>query len=154
MITEAITNSQRREVLRLFLANFSNIDPNAVPMTEHDYLYAPIVAQYHDPDSGRLIAAALTCRAQVATMAILAQQRGLPDGGYIPVLDKHSELDLICVDPRFRGQGIGKRLIDYLEQRLRDRGVRVWFGNATPDLDIVRLKRFYANCNFTLVPDG
>lgn len=153
MISEATTDAERRAVQELFQACFVDISPSAVPMTSADHLYAPIVAQYVD-DAGRLVGAALTCRAQVAVTTATAAAMGLPDTGYRSVLDKHSELDLMAVLPDARGQGIGGRLVAYLEDRLRDRGVRVWFGNATADLEVARLREFYARHGFTVLPDG
>jgi hypothetical protein len=72
-------------------------------MTSMDSSYAPIVAQYID-DAGRLIGAALTCRAQVAVTTVTAAAMGLPDTGYASVLDKHSELDLVAVAPDARAR--------------------------------------------------
>lgn len=51
MIHEANTDAARHEVLDFFLAAFDDIDPNAVPMTVHDDLYAPLVVQFRDENS-------------------------------------------------------------------------------------------------------
>jgi len=48
----------------------------------------------------------------------------------------------------------GSQLLNYLEDQLRQRGVRVWFGNATPDLDVDRLRMFYERHGFRVLPDG
>lgn len=85
--------------------HFEDIASNAVPMTRLDDLYAPVVARYVDDVSGRLVAAALSCRAQVVAGAIQAERAGRPDGGYSRLRDKHSELDLMCVVPEFRSGG-------------------------------------------------
>lgn len=153
MITEAATDEERRAVQELFGTCFLDISPTAVPMTSEDGTYAPIVAQYID-GQGRLIGAALTCRAQLAATSVTAAAMGLPDTGYRSVLDKHSELDLMAVLPDARGNGIGGQMVKYLEARLRERGVRVWFGNATADLEVDRLREFYARQGFTVLPDG
>lgn len=74
-----------------------------------------------------------------------------PAADYTAVLNRHSELDLISVLPDARGQGIGSQMLAYLEQQLRVRGVRVWFGNVTVDLDVDRLRAFYTSHGFTVL---
>lgn len=76
MIHEANTDAARREVLDFFLAAFDDIDPNAVPMTVHDDLYAPLVVQFRDENSRQLLGAALTCCAQVAAGCVVMNKRG------------------------------------------------------------------------------
>jgi GNAT superfamily N-acetyltransferase len=71
-----------------------------------------------------------------------------------PVMDRHSELDLMCVVPNARGRGIGSTLVEDMEGRLRDRGVRAWFGNATSDLGTTKLRQFYSRHGFTVLDDG
>jgi hypothetical protein len=44
--------------------------------------------------------------------------------------------------------------VTYLEDQLRERGVRAWFGNVTPDLDVLRLRKFYTRHGFAVLPDG
>jgi GNAT superfamily N-acetyltransferase len=153
VITEAVTDAERRAVQGLFETCFAGIGPTAVPMTKDDDSYAPIVAKYLD-DQGKLIGAALTCRAPLAVTTVTAAAMGLPETGYRSVLDKHSELDLMAVVPDARGKGVGGELVQYLEARLRDRGVRVWFGNATADLEVDRLREFYMGHGFTVLADG
>lgn len=155
LTTMADTDAQRQEVLDLFLHTFSDIAPNAVPMTDMDSMYAPLVAQYSDSDSGALLGAALTCRAQLPVGSMTLPPDAMPPGmNYAPVLDKHSELDLMAVVPTARGRGIGTMLLSYLEHQLNAHGVRVWFGNATTDLDTARLRRFYCRRGFTVLDDG
>jgi GNAT superfamily N-acetyltransferase len=148
-IEEATTNAQRSEVQALFERSFNGIDPTAVPRIEYDTLYAPLIVRCHDSETGRLIGAALTCRAQVAVDAKLIGR-----GEYNTVLDKHSQLDLMCVVPEHQGRGIGSGLVCAIEDRLRQRGVRVWFGNATKDLDTERLQKFYSRHGFKILPEG
>ncbi|MFE2267141.1 GNAT family N-acetyltransferase [Streptomyces griseosporeus] len=69
-------------------------------------------------------------------------------------MDRHSELDLMAVDPEFRGRGIGSELVKALESRLQERGVRIWFGNATRDLETDKLRNFYARHGFRVLPEG
>ena len=153
IITLATTNEQRAEVQDLFNRVFVGIEENAVPVIEHDYLYAALVPQIRD-ETGRLIAAAMTCRTQIAAGAIMASRAGLPDrSGVLPLLDMHSELDLIAVDPTRRGQGLASQLLRYLEAELASRGVRVWFGNVTANLDVDRLREFYNSHGFNVLPD-
>ncbi|MCV7289199.1 MULTISPECIES: GNAT family N-acetyltransferase [Mycobacteriaceae] len=157
MIQLANNDAERQEVLDFFLKIFDDIDSNAVPMTAHDDLYRPLVVQYRDNASGRLVGAALSCRAQVAAGSALMIKRGAqlpPANDYSAVLDRHSELDLMGVAPEARNQGIGTQMLSYLEKRLRSQGVRVWFGNVTSDLEVDRLRKFYASHGFTVLDTG
>lgn len=157
MIQLANSDEERREVLDFFLDIFDDIDSNAVPMTTHDDLYRPLVVQYRDNASGQLVGAALTCRAQVAAGSALMVKRGgqLPTANdFTAVLDRHSELDLMGVAPAARNQGIGAQMLTYLEKRLRARGVRVWFGNVTSNLEVDRLREFYTSHGFTVLDNG
>lgn len=154
MITTADTDSERREMQALFDENFSDIAADAVPMVASDDLYAPLVVRCIDDATGVLIGGALTCRAQLAAAAIHAERSGLSLGGYSRLRDKHSELDLMCVALGYRGRGIGGQMIEFMEGRLRERGVRVWFGNATEDLDVDRLRAFYTRHGFVVLDEG
>ncbi|GMA22269.1 hypothetical protein GCM10025864_44950 [Luteimicrobium album] len=148
-ITEAVTTVQRAAVQRLFASAIHGIAPNAVPAPEHDYLYAPVIAQARDED-GHLLGAALSCRAQVAAGSAILGSRG----PYANVLDKHSELDLLAVEPNARGRGIGGALVHHLETRLASTGVRAWFGVVTADLQADQLEKFYRRHGFTITEPG
>ena len=142
-----------RVAVRNFLGQYiDGIAPNAVPSLENDDLYRPLVPWVRD-DSGGVLAAALTCRSQFAAgAATLARLGGpIPPAAtqYMPVLDKHSELDLLAVRPDHRGNGLGSQLLNWMENRLRSMGVRVWFGNVTKSLAIGDLRRFYARHGFS-----
>ncbi|MEB3020385.1 GNAT family N-acetyltransferase [[Mycobacterium] crassicus] len=157
MIQIANSDAERQEVLGLFLDIFDDIAPNAVPMTAHDDLYKPLVIQFRSDTTQQLLGAALSCRAQVAAGSALMAKSGaqLPsENDYAPVLDKHSELDLIGVRPEAREQGIGSQMLAFLETTLASRGVRVWFGNVTDDLEADRLRPFYRRHGFTVLDDG
>jgi len=157
VIQAANSDSERQEVLDLFLNIFDDIAPNAVPMTAHDDLYKPLVLQFRDDGTQQLVGAALTCRAQVAVGSALMTKSGAqlpPAGNYTAVLDKHSELDLIGVMPQARNQGIGSQMLAYLEARLSSQGVRVWFGNVSDNLEADRLRPFYASHGFTVLDHG
>ncbi|MEJ3741842.1 GNAT family N-acetyltransferase [Actinomycetes bacterium KLBMP 9797] len=154
MITEATADDERREVQVLFESVFGDIDAHAVPPTRSDHLYAPLVLRYHDPDTGTLAGALLACRAQIAVSAQMIGGR-LPGGpDYRGVLDKHRELDLMAVTPPFRSRGIGSALLTTARELLAARGVRVWFGNATEDLNVERLRHFYTTHGFTVLHPG
>ncbi len=148
-ISEANTDAQRAEVQELFSRTFRGIAPNAIPAVKDDHLYAPLVLHYHDIETGQLAGAALTCRSQVAVGMTMMRR---PE--YAPVMDRHSELDLMAVAPAFRGRGVGSALVSAMEDRLRERGVRIWFGNATRDLETARLREFYTRHGFTVLPDS
>lgn len=154
MITEAATDAERAEVQALFEQSFHDIDPAAVPMSKSDHLYAPLILRLTDEETGALAGAALTCRAQLVAALSMSRLRlpGMPDVDKIK--DKHSELDLMAVRPEYRGRGFGTALVEAMEQRLRARGVRVWFGNVTPDLDAGALRRFYARRGFDVGAPG
>ncbi|APU16433.1 MULTISPECIES: GNAT family N-acetyltransferase [Actinoalloteichus] len=157
MISEADTDPRRRDVLDLFTAVIDKVEPTAVPMTELDELYAPLVLQYHDPETGRLLGAALSCRAQIAVgsaLRLMSGQRMPRELDFGPVLDRHSQLQLLAVVPEARGQGIGGRLLEESKNRLRDRGVRVWFGNVTVDQEADSLRRLFARHGFTVLDAG
>lgn len=146
-ITLAESEAERRDILALFLDTFVDIAENAVPMPDVDRLYAPMIAQVRD-ESGALVGAALTCRPQKAAgMALMP-------GFDVSRADLVSELDLMTVRPDRRGQGIGRRMLDFIEPRLAERGVRAWFGNATLDLDLPALRRFYSAAGFHVLADG
>ena len=154
MIQVASSDTERQEVLDLFLHIFDDIAPNAVPMTAHDYMYNPLVLQFRDDTTQQLVGAALTCRAQVAAGSVLFSNSGQqlpPARDYTAVLDKHSELDLIGVALEARNQGIGSQMLTYLETRLASQGVRVWFGNVTDNLEAERLRKFYGSHGFTVL---
>lgn len=138
----------------LFESVFSDIDEFAVPPTSSDHMYAPLVLRYHDPDTSALAGAALACRAQVAATAMLAGGRLPGNRDYRTVLDKHRELDLMCVAPAFRDRGIGGALLTAMREELAAQGVRVWFGNAIDGYDLDGLRRFYTRHGFTVLADG
>jgi ribosomal protein S18 acetylase RimI-like enzyme len=160
VIKHADTDEERGDVQTLFDRVFDDIDPTAVPVGDDDATYAPLVVQYRSPDSGQLLGAALTCRTQLAAgMSMLrpmpSSKFPLPDErDYRTVLDKHSELDLMAVEPEFRGQGIGGAMIGHMETILRERGVRVWFGNVTTNLNTEALRKFYTSLGFSVLEDG
>ncbi|MCZ2850004.1 GNAT family N-acetyltransferase [Modestobacter sp. VKM Ac-2978] len=149
MIEDVTADAERAAVQAFFSEHFDNIAPNAVPMADVDYLYAPLILRYVDQATGELLGAGLSNRAAVAVASATAQQMmGSDPLGYAKVLDAHSELDLLAVRRDVRGRGIGAQLIDDMAQRLRARGVRAWFGNVTPNLDVEGLSRFYARNGF------
>jgi GNAT superfamily N-acetyltransferase len=157
VIQLATSDSERQEVLDLFLRIFDDIALNAVPMTAHDYLYNPLVLQFRDDATKHLVGAALTCRAQVAAGSVLITASGgqlPPAKDYTLVLDKHSELDLIGVVPEARNRGIGSQMLAWLETRPASQGVRVWFGNVSDNLEADRLRPFYASHGFTVLDHG
>ena len=156
MITQAESDDDRREVLEHFLSTFDDIDSQAVPLSCYDDLYDPVVAVYRANADGPILGAALTCRSQVAVGSVVAQRRGLAlpaSSDFTSVLGKHSELDLISVLPCARNRGIGSQLMSYLEQQLQSRGVRIWFGHVTSDLDN-RLRSFYTTHGFNVTDAG
>ncbi|MFG2056188.1 GNAT family N-acetyltransferase [Micromonospora sp. NPDC048930] len=158
-ITEATTADERRQVQRLFEEIIGDIDAGAVPAITNAYFPA-VVAQYHDPDTGVLVGAALATRSQLAGRAAEFAALGIP---LVPemrramapgVLDRHRELDLLAVRAEFRGRGIGSQLLAHIEGRLRADGVRVLFGNVVHGLDAEALRRFYRRHGYRVLDDG
>lgn len=155
MIQEASSDAERAEVQRFFSKHFDHIKPNAVPMSEVDHIYAPLILRVVDDETGELLGASLTCRAYKAVASVMSlQMTGRDPLGLSGLLDKHRELDLMAVRPDARGRGIGAQLIEEMAARLRLQGVRVLFGNATTDLDLDALERFYSRSGFFVVERG
>lgn len=154
MITDVYDDADRDQVQKLLQALIPDIAPTAVPMSKFDGMYAPVIMKAID-DDGALIGAVLSCRAQIAAAASLAPEQALPGmPSYGPVMDTHSELDLLAVAPDARGRGVGSALLSAVEDRLRERGVRWWFGNVTHQLDAERLRRFYERHGSEVGPVG
>ena len=151
-ITTAETDDDRVAVRNYLAQYIDGIAHNAVPSLKNDDFYSALVPWVRD-ESGDVLAAALTCRSQIAAGAAMLARRGgsIPPAAthYLPVLDKHSELDLLAVRPDHRGDGLGSQLLEWMEVRLRSMGVRVWFGNVTKSLTIEDLRRFYARHGFS-----
>jgi GNAT superfamily N-acetyltransferase len=148
VIEDVHEDADRAQVQQFLQSIIPGIAPNAVPMSASDGMYSPVIMRAVD-DDGHLVGAALSCRAQVAAMASALRGRTLPRlGDFGPVLDAHSELDLLAVAPEVRCQGIGSSLLSAVEGRLRERGVHCWFGNVTPAMDVNRLRSFYSRHGF------
>jgi GNAT superfamily N-acetyltransferase len=152
VITLAESDEERRDVLNLFLDVFEDIAPTAVPMRDVDHMYEPLIAQVRD-DKGELIAGALTCRPQIAAGLSMLPEALRPKE-LARAAERVSELDLMAVRPDRRGEGLGQALVSYLEPLLVARGVRAWFGNVTPELEIARLRRFYDRAGFQVLANG
>lgn len=152
-ITLAMSNGEREEIIDLFARTFQDLLPDAVPSVELEHVFRPLVAQIRD-DNGRLLAAAMTARAYRAAIPLLMPGVPMPGPDMTSVLDAHSELDLIAVDPAMRTQGMGSALIRFLQPVLVARGVRAWFGHAPDYLDVERLRRFYTRNGFKVLPLG
>lgn len=144
------TDAERLEVREFLAEHIPGIASTAVPATAMDTAYAPLVPVVRD-DGGQIVAAALSCRAQVAAGAAMT---GMGLRMFGPALDRHSELDLIAVAEDARGNGLGTRLVNDMEAALVRRGVRVWFGNVTEGTDIAQLRKFYSGLGFTVLADG
>jgi GNAT superfamily N-acetyltransferase len=149
-ITYVSTDVERLEVHDFLTQHIPGIAPTAVPVTAMDAVYTPLVPVIRDDDD-QIVAAALTCRAQLAAGAAMAGM-GLKTFG--TALDKHSELDLLAVADRARGSGLGTMLVNDMQDKLVQRGVRIWFGNATKDSDVDRLRGFYLGLGFKVLGNG
>lgn len=146
----AKTDQELGAVQRRLEAAIPGIAPDAVPRTSWGQQNFDVTVAQFLNDQDELVGAALTCRAQVAVSSMMM---GDPLG-VAPVLDRHSELDLIAVRPEARGQGIGSAMIDFLEQGLDAADVKVWFGNVTTGQDVEQLRSFYSRHGFTVGAPG
>lgn len=144
------TDAERLEVRDFVAEHIPGIADTAVPVTAMDAAYAPLVPVVRN-DSNQIMAAALTCRAQVAAGAAMT---GMGQTIFGTALDKHSELDLLAVAEDARGNGLGTLLVNDLEAKLVQRGVRVWFGNVTKDSDAEQLRKFYSELGFKVLANG
>lgn len=144
------TDAERLEVRDFLAEHIPGIADTAVPAKTMDIAYNPLVPVVRD-ESGQIVAAALTCRAQLAAGAALT---GMGQKMFGTALDRHSELDLIAVAEDARGNGLGTRMVNDMEAELVRRGVRVWFGNVTEGSDITRLRTYYSRLGFKVLADG
>lgn len=153
----ADTDAKRSAVGAFLKQQMPQIHDNAVPAVSMDDVYNPTVA-YVDDAEGAVVAAALTNRAQVVVAARYARKAGLPmppgGGDYATVADRHSELDLFAVAEDRRNEGLGGSLLVFIEYRLLQAGVRVWFGNVLPSVDAEHARRFYERHGFTMTQAG
>lgn len=150
-INYANTDDERQEVRDFLADHIPGVQLTAVPQTGMDGAYAPLVPVVRSKQ-GQIVAAALTCRAQLAARGSLIPALAVED--YTAVMNKHSELDLLAVAESAQGNGLGTSLVLDLEARLAKRGVRVWFGNVTSGTDAERLRSFYSKLGFTVLDDG
>lgn len=152
-ITTARSAEERQE-LRDFLAkHLHDIAPDAVPKPEWDRNYETVALTVKR--EGRLVAGLLTCYTQIASASFMAPE------GMNETMDKvrrlaplHAELDLIAVSPEARSSGLGTVLIAEAEAILKERGTKFWFGCVTDDLEVDRLRGYYQELGFTVLPDG
>lgn len=149
-ITYVSADAERLEVRDFLAAHIPGIASTAVPATAMDAAYAPLVPVVRAED-GRILAAALTCRSQVAAAAAMT---GRGEQLFGAALERHSELDLLAVAEDVRGQGLGTLLIKDMQERLVERGVRVWFGNVSVSSDADRLRGFYSTLGFKVLGNG
>lgn len=155
-VCDATSDAERAEVEEFLSRNLRHVAHEAVPRTNSDWVYRPVILQLRD-SSNAVIAAALSNRSQFAAECVRMTRSGRRDSAllaYSNVVDTHSELDLIAVDHAWRGKGIGSHLIRHLESVLRDMSVRVWFGNTESTSDPERLRLFYERHGFITTAPG
>lgn len=148
-VTYAATDVERLEVREFLADHIPGIAPTAVPVTAMDPAYTPLVPMIRGDDN-QIVAAALTCRAQLAAAAAMT---GKGEQTFGTALDKHSELDLLAVAEHARGNGLGTLLVNALQDKLVQNGIRVWFGNVTEDLNVGQLRAFYTRLGFKVLDD-
>ena len=76
--------------------------------------------------------------------------------GPVPLTQSTFDLYWIAVDPTFQGEGIGSKLLDFLEKNLRDMGGRMILADTSSISQYERTQRFYLKEGFqevARVPD-
>ena len=76
--------------------------------------------------------------------------------GPVPMTQSTFDLYWIAVDPTFQGEGIGSKLLDFLEKNLRDMGGRMILADTSSISQYERTQRFYLKEGFqevARVPD-
>jgi ribosomal protein S18 acetylase RimI-like enzyme len=153
--TPALTAQDRTEVQEFFETHFPDIAPDAIPAIEHDNLYDPIILTVRENGpGGRILAAALSCRTNEVVALLRFPLMAELGASAKKVAPLHSNLDLIATATEARGAGLGAMLLTEMEARLAEKGVRVWFGCVTEDLDTVKLRPYYEQRGFTVLADG
>lgn len=152
MITLAGTNAERRAAERLWAQHGDWVVHSGIICDPaDDDVYLPLVAQVHI--EGRLVGATYT-----RPLRSFAEQANDPDEPNRErcreLLPRYIELDAMAVDPRFRGQGIGAAMLNYLEPKIRARGGRMLFGQVTSDAEASFLRRYYSQLGFRCMPEG
>jgi ribosomal protein S18 acetylase RimI-like enzyme len=76
--------------------------------------------------------------------------------GPTPMTKGTFDLYWIVVDPKFQGQGIGSKLLDFLEKVLREKGGRIILAETSSIPEYEKTQRFYLEKGFrevARVPD-
>jgi ribosomal protein S18 acetylase RimI-like enzyme len=76
--------------------------------------------------------------------------------GRTPMTQGTFDLYWISVDPNFQGQGIGSKLLDFLEERVREEGGRMILADTSTIPQYEKTKNFYLQNKFqevASVPD-
>jgi GNAT superfamily N-acetyltransferase len=69
-------------------------------------------------------------------------------------LDRVSNLDLMAVEPAYRGRGLGGLLLSEMGSRLSGAGVKVWFGGITNTGASVEHAAFFEHHGFKVLDAG
>ncbi len=76
--------------------------------------------------------------------------------GPVPMTDGTFDLYWIAVDPDFQSQGVGSKLMDFLEGTLRETGARMLLADTSSTPQYEKTRRFYLKKGFrevARVPD-
>lgn len=149
----AATDRERAAVSALLAGLVDAGTAVAVPAAKLDPYYEPIVVQAKTAE-GRLVGAILTRRAPMAVAYFTGLDQGLGRVEYEAELDRVSFLDLVGVDPEFRGKGIATALLAEAEARLAARGTRVWFGGIPRSATSVPIAGFFEGHGFQVLQTG
>ena len=151
-ISLAETDESRQDAQAFFEQAFPGDSRIAVPSTIMDLMYRTLLVQVRD-DEGRLVAAAMSVEPHLTSGLGVLPPEARP-AELVKVAGKVSELDRIAVLPEHRGQGLGRRMLEFLEPHLAERGVQTWFGSANEREHVVELRRFFEGSGFTVLTDG
>lgn len=149
-MSEAANNKDRSTVQSFLQRRIPEVGSAPVPLVELDYATDPTVLQIHD-ETGSLVAAA-SAGATLAVSLIRAKKcfpSRLKD--YLAMASKIRELDLIAVDEQFRNQGLASRLLTTLEEKYKNEGVKILYGNVADEKNEISLTNFYKNRGYIIV---
>ncbi|MCU1403777.1 MAG: acetyltransferase family protein [Glaciihabitans sp.] len=152
-VSTADDDASRRRVQELFSRTIDGASPTAVPKVADNNLYAPLVLQVHSA-AGKLVAAGLSLRAPMAIWYFAELKAGEEQAELEEELDRVSNLDLMAVEPEFRGQGLGALLIAEMAKHLSHSGTRVWFGGISKSDNSASLVTFYEKHGFKVLEPG
>lgn len=87
---------------------------------------------------------------EVAVAAALGQVAGYVLFGPVPATEGNFDLYWIAVDPAAQGSGVGQRLLEYVEEQVRQRGGRMVCLETSSQGGYSRTRSFYEKAGYVL----